>query len=270
MDGAFYGLNSIQQLDLDGNELTSISRRWLFGLESLLHLSVAHNRINETKALGWDFCPQLEYLNLAYNRLTSLEAEEEEEEGGERGLEGGTGAGGPNAGNRMGETSGVAPWPPLLRELYINHNRITQVADRAFVQLNMLQVLDLSDNDIAWTVEDMTGAFDGLESLQRLGLANNQINSIARRAFNGLANLQSLDLAGNPITTVENNVFEGMPELSQLLVNSSSMVCDCQISWFPTWLQAQNLEAGVDGRCDHPAVLHGSNIFSVAAEDFTC
>ncbi|XP_071509547.1 uncharacterized protein [Diadema antillarum] len=240
MDGAFYGLNSIQQLDLDGNELTSISRRWLFGLESLLHLSVAHNRINETKALGWDFCPQLEYLNLAYNRLTSL------------------------------ETSGVAPWPPLLRELYINHNRITQVADRAFVQLNMLQVLDLSDNDIAWTVEDMTGAFDGLESLQRLGLANNQINSIARRAFNGLANLQSLDLAGNPITTVENNVFEGMPELSQLLVNSSSMVCDCQISWFPTWLQAQNLEAGVDGRCDHPAVLHGSNIFSVAAEDFTC
>lgn len=51
---------------------------------------------------------------------------------------------------------------------------------------------DLSDNVIAWTVDDMTGAFEGLESLLRLGLANNNINSISRRAFSGLVNLQSL------------------------------------------------------------------------------
>ncbi|XP_041459395.1 leucine-rich repeats and immunoglobulin-like domains protein 3 [Lytechinus variegatus] len=263
MDGAFYGLNAIQQLELDGNELTTISRRWLFGLKSLLHLTVAHNRINETEASGWEFCPNLEYLDLSHNRLTTLETE-----GETVGESGGPAAQGTNGG--AAGSVGVPPWPPLLRELYINHNRITQVADGAFIQLNLLQVLDLSDNVIAWTVEDMTGAFEGLESLLRLGLANNNINSIARRAFNGLTNLQSLDFAGNAITTVENNAFEGMPQLNQLLVNSSSMVCDCQMAWFPVWVKENNLGEGVDGRCAHPDSLQGMDIFSVDPEVFTC
>lgn len=134
MDGAFYGLNAIQQLELDGNELTTISRRWLFGLKSLLHLTVAHNRINETEASGWEFCPNLEYLDLSHNRLTTLETEEESvgESGGPAAQ--GTSGGAPGS-------VGVPPWPPLLRELYINHNRVTQVADGAFIQLNLLQIL---------------------------------------------------------------------------------------------------------------------------------
>lgn len=261
MDGAFYGLNAIQQLELDGNELAMVSRRWLFGLKSLVHLTVAHNRINETEASGWQFCPNLEYLDLSHNRLTTLETEE---------VEDGDGGGGQGAGGGAASQTPDAPWPPLLRELYLNHNRITHVADGAFIQLNLLQVLDLSDNDIAWTIEDMTGAFEGLDSLLRLGLANNHINSIARRAFSGLTNLQSLDFVGNAITTVENNAFEGVPQLNQLLVNSSSMVCDCQMEWFPAWLQENNLNDGVDGRCAHPKSLQGSSIYSVAAEEFTC
>ena len=74
----------------------------------------------------------------------------------------------------------------------------------------------MNNNDISWTIEDMKGAFTGLESLSRLSLDSNQIKSIARRAFNGLDSLKHLQLTNNAISAIESNAFETLPELEEL------------------------------------------------------
>ena len=75
---------------------------------------------------------------------------------------------------------------------------------------------ELSGNDISWTVEDMNGAFDGLESLSRLGLDSNRIKSIAKRAFQGLGQLKQLHLVDNDISSIQSNAFSPILELREL------------------------------------------------------
>ena len=74
----------------------------------------------------------------------------------------------------------------------------------------------MSHNEISWTIEDTNGAFDGLVSLNRLGLDSNRIKSIAKRAFQGLQQLKQLHLVDNAITSIQSNAFEPMTTLQEL------------------------------------------------------
>lgn len=74
----------------------------------------------------------------------------------------------------------------------------------------------MNHNEISWTVEDMNGAFVGLESLGKLGLNSNRIRSIAREAFVGLEGLKQLQLTDNSITSIQENAFQAMVDLREL------------------------------------------------------
>ena len=54
------------------------------------------------------------------------------------------------------------------------------------------------------------------------------------------------------------------------LLNSSSMLCDCQLEWFPEWVNQAGHRSTVQAQCAHPEALLGQDIFNVESRDFTC
>ena len=52
--------------------------------------------------------------------------------------------------------------------------------------------------------------------------------------------------------------------------NTSSLFCDCSLSWLPMWLRENNFEHDVIAKCAHPEVLKGRSIFTVDSSDFKC
>uniref|UniRef100_A0A8C7D2F5 Leucine-rich repeats and immunoglobulin-like domains 3 n=1 Tax=Oncorhynchus kisutch TaxID=8019 RepID=A0A8C7D2F5_ONCKI len=251
MDGAFWGLSNMEVLQLDYNNLTEVSKGWLYGLLTLQQLHLGHNAISRIQPDAWEFCQKLSELDISSNHLTRLE-----------------------------ESSFVGL--SLLDELHIGNNRVSFIADGAFRGLSHLQMLDLQNNEISWTIEDMNGPFsfpeDRLETIKwTMGtdfnwkfLQGNQIRSVTKKSFSGLDTLEHLDLSNNAIMSVQGNAFVQMKKLEELHLNTSSLLCDCQLKWFPLWVAEQAFLPYVNASCAHPLMLKGKSVFTVRQEDFVC
>lgn len=239
MDGAFWGLSNMEILQLDYNNLTEVTKGWLYGLLMLQQLHLSQNAISKISPDAWEFCQKLSDLDLTFNQLT-----------------------------RLDESSFVGL--SLLSELYIGNNKVNYIADCAFRGLSSLNTLDLKSNEISWTIEDMNGAFCGLERLKRLLLQGNRIRSITKKAFSGLDALEHLDLNNNAIMSVQGNAFSQLKKLQELHLNTSSLLCDCQLKWLPQWVTENNFQTFVNTSCAHPQLLKGRSIFAVSPDDFVC
>uniref|UniRef100_A0A8C6YAT6 Leucine rich repeats and immunoglobulin like domains 3 n=1 Tax=Naja naja TaxID=35670 RepID=A0A8C6YAT6_NAJNA len=239
MDGAFWGLSNMEILQLDHNNLTEISKGWLYGLLMLQQLHLSQNAISRIRPDAWEFCQKLSELDLTYNNLAKLE-----------------------------DSSFVGL--SLLVRLDIGNNKVSYIADCAFRGLSSLQILDLKNNEISWTIEDMNGAFSGLDKLRRL-LQGNRIRSITKKAFSGLDALEYLDLSNNAIMSIQGNTFLQMKNLKELYINTSSLLCDCQLKWLPEWLIDNKFQTFVNATCAHPQKLCDLNLFffcSFLIDDF--
>ncbi|XP_059806308.1 leucine-rich repeats and immunoglobulin-like domains protein 2 [Hypanus sabinus] len=237
-DGAFWGLNEIEQLDLEHNNLTEVTKGWLYGLKLLQRLHLNQNAIARISTDAWEFCQKLTELDMTYNQLTRLD------ESTFTGLK-------------------------LLENLYMGDNRVSYIADGVFSGLSNLLTLDLRNNEISWAIEDSNGAFTGLEKLQKLILQGSKITSITNTAFSGLAALEYLDLSNNAIMSIQGNAFSQM-KLKELVLNTSSLLCDCQLKWLPQFLMEKQFQHIVTAKCAHPVWLAGKSIFNVDAEDYIC
>ncbi|KAH0618940.1 hypothetical protein JD844_018510, partial [Phrynosoma platyrhinos] len=237
MDGAFFGLDNMEELELEHNNLTEINKGWLYGLRTLQQLYVSQNVINRIGPDAWEFCQRLSELDLSYNQLT-----------------------------RLDEFAFVGL--NLLERLNLTDNKISHVADGVFKGLSNLQTLDLRNNEISWAIEDSNEAFVGLERLNKLILQGNQIKSITKRAFFGLQALEYLDLNNNAVMSIQENAFP--QPLKELVLNTSSLLCDCQLKWLLQWLTQSHLQDTVNVICAHPERLSGQSILNVNPEDFVC
>ncbi|XP_066997340.2 leucine-rich repeats and immunoglobulin-like domains protein 3 isoform X2 [Anabrus simplex] len=237
-DGAFWGLKNLSQLQLDYNNITSVTKSWLYGLDSLQQLSLCHNRISSIEQGGWDSCKQLVNLDLSNNKLSAIKTETFEH-------------------------------LSKLRCLYLNNNLIEYIAEGAFNSTPALEVLELNNNKISWTIEDMNGAFLGLSHLMKFGLASNQIKTLNKKAFIGLEKMKTLDLTNNNITSVQDNAFAPMPHLTELFLNTTSLLCDCSLKWFPSWLNRTTFSTLI-AVCSYPDWLKGKSVLEVPLANFTC
>uniref|UniRef100_A0A8D3D3E3 Ig-like domain-containing protein n=1 Tax=Scophthalmus maximus TaxID=52904 RepID=A0A8D3D3E3_SCOMX len=236
MDGAFWGLSNMEVLQLDYNNLTEVNKGWLYGLLTLQQLHLGQNAISRIRPDAWEFCQKLDELNLSSNHLSRLE-----------------------------ESSFVGL--SLLDELHIGNNRVSFIADGAFRGLSNLHMLDLQNNEISWTIEDMNGPFSALDKLKRLFLQGNQIRSVTKKSFSGLDALQHLDLSNNAIMSIQANAFS---QMKNLRLNTSSLLCDCQLKWLPVWVAEQTFLPCVNASCAHPQMLKGRSMFAVSQEEFVC
>ncbi|XP_043572283.1 leucine-rich repeats and immunoglobulin-like domains protein 2 isoform X1 [Chiloscyllium plagiosum] len=237
-DGAFWGLNEITELDLEHNNLTEVTKGWLYGLKLLQHLHLSQNAITRVSADAWEFCQKLTELDMTYNQMT-----------------------------RLDESTFVGL--NLLESLYMGDNRVSYIADGVFSSLSNLLTLDLRNNEISWAIEDSNGAFTGLAKLRKLILQGSKITSITKKAFSGLETLEYLDLSNNAIMSIQENSFAQM-SLKELGLNTSSLLCDCQLKWLPPFLVEKQFQHMVTANCAHPVWLAGKSIFNVDAEDYIC
>uniref|UniRef100_A0A8C3N1Y6 Uncharacterized protein n=1 Tax=Geospiza parvula TaxID=87175 RepID=A0A8C3N1Y6_GEOPR len=247
----FQGLESLKSLkmqrngiiclvmeELEHNNLTEVNKGWLYGLRTLQQLYVSQNAITRISPDAWEFCQRLAELDLSYNQLTRLK------ESAFLGL-------------------------GLLEKLNLGDNRINHIADGVFRGLTNLQTLDLRNNEISWAIEDANEAFVGLSRLDKLILQGNQIKSITKKAFSGLEGLEHLDLSNNAIMSIQENAF-AQAQLKELVLNTSSLLCDCQLKWLPQWLSENHLLQAVSVSCAHPEWLAGQSLLSVDLDDFVC
>ena len=65
------------------------------------------------------------------------------------------------------------------------------------------------------------------------------------------------------------DIIQPEPECSCVQVDSSSLLCDCNLRWFAQWVNSSAVR-GVAASCAHPEALKDRAVTSVAAEMFTC
>ncbi|KAM6333482.1 leucine-rich repeats and immunoglobulin-like domains protein 2 isoform 4-T4 [Alca torda] len=155
-----------------------------------------------------------------------------------------------------------------LENLDLSSNLISEIKASSFPRMQ-LKYLDLRNNEISWAIEDANEAFVGLSRLDKLILQGNQIKSITKKAFSGLEGLEHLDLSNNAVMSIQENAF-AQAHLKELILNTSSLLCDCQLKWLPQWLTDSRLQQAVNVSCAHPEWLAGQSLLSVDPDDFVC
>ena len=200
-------------------------------------MSMSQNNVDFVDKDAWEFCEELNELDLRSNKLQVLD--------------------------RL-----MLSRLPSLRHLYLQDNRISHIdgghggyEGRTFSDVPLLETLALDGNEISHTIEDMEAPFDGLINLKSLTLSKNLIKSIGNRAFHGgLDSLEVIDVRDNVISTVQENAFENLPKLRTINLDSESMLCDCYLKWFPRWLNGTAVQGSNFAKCAHPENLKGMSI----------
>uniref|UniRef100_A0A8C7NXI2 Ig-like domain-containing protein n=1 Tax=Oncorhynchus mykiss TaxID=8022 RepID=A0A8C7NXI2_ONCMY len=232
----FHGLHALRSLKIQRNGISRLMDGAFWGLSNMEVLQLDYNNLTEVSK-GWLYgLLTLQQLHLGHNAISRIRPDAWEfcQKLSELDISS-------NHLTRLEESSFVGL--SLLDELHIGNNRVSFIADGAFRGLSHLQMLDLQNNEISWTIEDMNGPFSALDKLRKLFLQGNQI----------------LDLQINILV-----------RLSQLHLNTSSLLCDCQLKWFPLWVAEQTFLPYVNASCAHPLMLKGKSVFTVRQEDFVC
>ncbi|CDQ67307.1 unnamed protein product [Oncorhynchus mykiss] len=58
--------------------------------------------------------------------------------------------------------------------------------------------------------------------------------------------------------------------LKVFFLNTSSLLCDCQLQFLGPWLTDNRFLQSVSAMCAHPASLLGRNVLSVSLEELVC
>jgi Leucine-rich repeat (LRR) protein len=105
--------------------------------------------------------------------------------------------------------------------LYLNSNEMETIYDEAFVKLNHLLHLDLSENFLGRGILG-NHAFKGLYYLETLNLSTNFIQTIHKRLFADLTYLETLDLSHNTIRFIEDFSFKNVNNVKLLHLSFNS------------------------------------------------
>ncbi|XP_060724099.1 leucine-rich repeats and immunoglobulin-like domains protein 2 isoform X1 [Tachysurus vachellii] len=238
MDGALFGLADMEELELEHNNLTELNKGWLYGLHMLRVLRLSHNNIGLIRADAWEFCRRLEDLDLSYNHLSRLEDW---------------------AFSSLG----------LLQNLNLGENRIMHLGEGVFDNLANVRMLDIRSNDISLVIEDTVSLFAGMKNLNTLVLQRNNIRTITEKAFEGPKELEHLDLSKNRIISIHPEALSHL-KLKSLHLNTSGLLCDCNLKWLSRWLIDSLFQQPCTAVCAYPAPLAGRSVFNVPQEGFVC
>ncbi|XP_074619049.1 uncharacterized protein LOC141877908 isoform X1 [Acropora palmata] len=107
---------------------------------------------------------------------------------------------------------------PRVQNLVLSDNKITFIVEGTFSELDTLNSLEISSNQIV-AIEN--GAFP--VTINTLNLWNNRFNFKHENQFTNLSQLSSLNLDNNLIDVVPNTSFHGLSSLTTLSLNSNKI-----------------------------------------------
>lgn len=120
-------------------------------------------------------------------------------------------------------------------------------------------------------MENTIGAFTPLKELTKLLLVGNNIFHISNEAFLGLDNVVLIDLLNNTISSMEENPFKDLPRLKEVMLNSSSLICDCSLKWLSSWMPSTSVQLKPGNlSCIHPTNLIKRPIQMISQKEFVC
>jgi Leucine-rich repeat (LRR) protein len=102
-------------------------------------------------------------------------------------------------------------WDRFKTKFYMK--KIINIENLAFFDLNSIEKLDLSYNDIEII---KANTFKGLIKLKHLNLSFNKINKIDKSAFKELICLEKFDLSFNNLKFIPKNSFSSLVNLKEL------------------------------------------------------
>ncbi|XP_041456566.1 G-protein coupled receptor GRL101-like [Lytechinus variegatus] len=109
-----------------------------------------------------------------------------------------------------------------LRVLLLQNNNITEIPDKAFINLSRLTTLNISSNSITYL---QNGAFLGQENLEYLDLGYNKIKSIEAESFANLSNLLYLFLLDLDLDTISYEIMNDLTGLKALSTSDNRLCC---------------------------------------------
>uniref|UniRef100_A0A8B9J5G7 Ig-like domain-containing protein n=1 Tax=Astyanax mexicanus TaxID=7994 RepID=A0A8B9J5G7_ASTMX len=231
-----FQLPNLQHLDLSRNRVRRIEGLTFHGLHRLRSLKMQRNGITRLMDGAFWGLSNMEILQLEYNNLTEVS---------------------------KGWLYGLL----TLQQLHLAHNAISRIKPDAWEFCQKLAELDLNSNQLARLEE---GSFMGLSVLEQLSIGHNRVSFIADGAFRELGLCCILDLSNNAIMSIQGNAFSQMKKLEELLLNTSSLLCDCQLKWFPQWVAEHAFQPLVNASCAHPQLLKAKSVFAVSQDEFVC
>uniref|UniRef100_A0A0M3HXU9 LRRCT domain-containing protein n=1 Tax=Ascaris lumbricoides TaxID=6252 RepID=A0A0M3HXU9_ASCLU len=167
-------LHSLEVLDLRGNNIDHITISIFSEVPSIKTLNLAHNLLSVLPTGAFTYLRNMETLSLAYNNISELSAN-------------------------------LLRGHERLEALHLdgNHISVTQLND-LFSDVKQLQRLELNYCKIR-PVEKLR--LDKVASLNRLGLAGNQLGLVPTMILGNLSQLSTLDLADNGILEIASHAF---------------------------------------------------------------
>eukprot|EP00035_Acanthoeca_spectabilis_P005416 m.113357 g.113357 ORF g.113357 m.113357 type:complete len:958 (+) comp13019_c0_seq1:215-3088(+) len=204
----FSGLSFVVTLILSNNPITSIHTGDLRPLTRLHTLNMGQCQLSTISSAAFSGLGQLGVLRLNNNRLTTIYS--------------GTFSGLSRLTTAFLFSNLLTHLPPgafggvySLRTLWLYLNALTEISAGVFDDsaLGRLQSLDLRANQLG-RIEDR--AFTGCSSLTSLQLVYNRISIVNNTTFVGLTSLLILELGGNSISEVPSGTFSHLTRLQQL------------------------------------------------------
>ncbi len=188
-EDVFAGLGSLEELWLSSNQLSELPEDVFAGLGSLEELWLSSNQLSELPEDVFAGLGNLKMLRLSDNELTALPED---------------------------VFDGLESLESLFLGVASYGNQLSELPEDVFDGLSNLQRLRLSDNELTALPEDV---FDGLDSLEELRLFRNRISTLSEDVFDGLDSLEDLHLGDNQISTLPEDVFDGLGSLEELWLN---------------------------------------------------
>ena len=204
--GDFSGLSSLEGLQLQHNDLTTLPPGLFHGLSSLKTLALRGNRLTlpagifsgltvlETLTLSLHYNDPIPLVDL-FSGITSLQSLTL------------------YVSDRSTLPDDLFSGLSTLESLKLRFNGLTTLPAGVFAELLSLESLNLAFNRLT---KLPAGTFSGLSSLKRLDLSDNRLTTLPAGIFTELSSLESLDLIDNRLTTLPAGIFAGPSSLERL------------------------------------------------------